>query len=194
MRKNRSYFSQRLRRLTLLKYLYVWANYFCIAGPRTHFCLCAWTGDAPGVNVLIQETISYLAWTRHFIEDMHGMVTRLVKHDRTKHVQSLADELVDPHDAAKSHLWKHIHNVAPGLCKKGGPKPLPALKLANGQLAEDNAQISSRWGDHFAQIEAGHKSSFSELLDKSRSNFALLLEHDVPLDVRFATSRYELES
>ena len=90
--------------------------------------------------------------------------------DRDKFIISQAKKIEDAQEQGHfSNLWSAIKSCAPNLRRGSTHKPLPALKLANGDFAKNFEEAGDRWTEHFSQIELGFPSSFQDLLEKVRS-------------------------
>ena len=60
-------------------------------------------------------------------------------------------------------LWKALSCLHPNKGKKRALRPLLSVRAADGHVLQNQAEVSRRWSEHFASIEGGELSTFSEL-------------------------------
>ena len=105
------------------------------------------------------------AWHQYQVACLSLQIASGIAADRDKFLNDLGASFVQSQrPGAHVHIWRALKQVAPGLDKKGGPRPIPALQISEGVFAENFRQAADKWTDHFCGIEKGFKVEFQELI------------------------------
>ena len=119
------------------------------------------------------------------LKPLRIQVAKAIADDKAKALLELSDSVADP-DTLKDTktLWKLVKFLAPPLDKKGGVRPLPGIRLADGTMAQTHEEIRARWQEHFAGIELGEIVAYEDMVARIRNarGISLLVEslHDLP--------------
>lgn len=114
---------------------------------------------------------------------------RQVRHDRDSWLQERLQlletmPLKDVHRFLKPlRLGKRVRQI--------GYKPLPQVRLLDGELAQDDQAAMTRWREHFAAMEGGYQVTIQDLWDAACNKKCPV--PDMPADFRALPSIYELE-
>ena len=85
--------------------------------------------------------------------------------DKRDYVAKLALEL---EDAPASNLYSAFHQlVKPRKWRRPGMRPLPQLRLANGDFCTEPQEVRDRWLEHFSGLECGTVVTAAELVEQS---------------------------
>ena len=103
----------------------------------------------PLASALLNEQLK-----ARLLKPLRIQVAKAIANDKAKALLELSDSIADP-DTLKDTktLWKLVKFLASPLNKKGGVRPLPGIRLADGTMAQTHEEIPARWQEHFAGIE-----------------------------------------
>ena len=127
---------------------------------------------------------------------LHPIARQASRQDRLDALERIAHNFSL---AAASHNSSQVYRALKPLLGQMHRKqnqafrPIPAVRLATGQLASDLNEASERWREHFAIPERGDKSSVEEL-QQCLANREALLPADAPFDFGALPSLSEIET
>ena len=114
-----------------------------------------------------------LAWTCYHRNKLHTAARQSSKQDRINTAQEVADNFLE---AAQGHNSKALYRSLKPLLGQMHRKnlrqyrPIPAVKMADSQLATTSDQAAQRWQSHFAEAEQGCPCTTQELQKLATSN------------------------
>ena len=92
---------------------------------------------------------------------------------------------------SKMYTGSWNHYVLGKRVRQIGYKPLPQVRLLDGELAQDDQAAMTRWREHFAAMEGGYQVTTQDLWDAACNKKCPV--PDMPADFRALPSIYELE-
>ena len=135
-------------------------------------------------------------WTLWHRRKLHPVARQASRQDRLDALESIAQQFCT---AAISHNSSQVYRALKPLLGQSNRKqqcsfrPIPAVRLADGQLAPNQVAASERWREHFAIPERGTRATVEDLQHQLLQQDALLAP-DTPFDVNTLPSLSDIEA
>ena len=136
----------------------------CAGGTFSHSMLCI-------VGHWLAELDISIARAMRFLQVTGRRIRSLVRSDRLAYLDSLKDQLAKQELKNSRELYFALRRVFPQArsSRQSGVTPLPQVQLLDGTFATTQELRQRRWGDYFAELEAGYSATAPEYCDGLRA-------------------------
>ena len=150
--------------------------------------LRTWIGSLPMTAVSARQTIYALrmavTWKRFHI--LQQQLRKNIRQDRSEFLQQHIAQLEQTDKGTIMQCLKHYRLGK--RVKDLGRKPLPIVRLENGQIASTTQEAMRRWRGHYAALEGGSEASPEQLRGDPNN-----VPKHIPCELHDVPTIFELE-
>eukprot|EP00438_Fugacium_kawagutii_P021808 Skav230858 [mRNA] locus=scaffold1335:27242:32707:+ [translate_table: standard] len=135
-------------------------------------------------------------WTLVSRRSLHPIARQLSRADRVQAVAMLADRFIDAvHSKETKQMYRTLRPLLGQAHRKSMQsfRPIPAVRLANNDLASTPAEAAERWRSHFAQPEGGTPTTVAALQHEALVSMPCYDFNEVPFDITALPTVLDIE-